>query len=120
VQFSRRRSLSDANETQTPMKLACASNAFDHAIGRGDLTQIEFIELCARELAVDGIVLDVRHFPRIDDDYLAQIKKMATDLGLGIAALHDDTFFISDEASMQAGLRIALAIGSPLIAAPLA
>jgi hypothetical protein len=101
------------------MKLAYASSAFDRAIKRGDLTQIEFVELCARELAADGIVLDIRHFPRTDDDYLAQIKKMTTDLGLGIAALQDDTFLTADGA-MQAALRVALAIATPLIAAPLA
>ena len=64
------------------MKLACASGSFHRDIERGELTQLEFLDLCARELACDGVVLDVRHFPRTDDDYLAQIKKMATDRGL--------------------------------------
>ena len=63
------RALSGTGETQTPMKVASASSAFDRAIERGDLTQLEFIELSARELAVDGVVLDARHFPRTDDDY---------------------------------------------------
>ena len=75
------------------MKLACASSALHHAIERGDLTQLEFIDLCARELACDGVVLDVRHFPRTDDDYLAQIKKMAADRGLTVAALAAPAFF---------------------------
>ena len=44
-------------------------------------------------LACDGVVFDVRHFPRTDDDYLAQVKKMAVDRGLSIAALADPTFF---------------------------
>ncbi len=102
------------------MKLACASSAFDQAIERGDLTQLEFIELCARRLSSDGIVLDVRHFPRTDDDYLAQVRKMATDLGLDIAALRSDEFFTADDATMHATLEHARALATPLVSAPLA
>jgi|SRR5579862_7107386 len=102
------------------MKLACASSALHHAIERGDLTQLEFVDLCAQELACDGVVLDVRHFPRTDDDYLAQIKKMAADRGLTIAALCDGAFFASDEASMTRVLRQAVAVGAPLVAGSLA
>lgn len=102
------------------MKLACASHAFGTAIERGDLTQLEFVDLCARELACDGVVLDVRHFPRTDDDYLAQIKKMAADLGLDIAALQHDAFFSLGSDAMQATLRMALALGAPLLTARLA
>ena len=47
------------------MKLACASGAFDREIESGELTQLEFLDLCARELDCDGVVLDVRHFPRV-------------------------------------------------------
>jgi hypothetical protein len=101
------------------MKLACASSAFSRAIERGDLTQIEFVEMCARRLACDGVVLDVAHFPRTDSDYLAQIAKMAVDLGLDIAAVADDGFFASDDAGMRATIDIALALGAPLIAARL-
>lgn len=102
------------------MKLACASSAFSRAIERGDLTQIEFVELCARQLACDGIVLDVAHFPRTDSDYLAQIRKMAVDLGLDIAAVTDAGFFTADEAAMRATVAIASALGAPLISAGLA
>jgi sugar phosphate isomerase/epimerase len=102
------------------MKLACSSAAFDDRIEHGDLTQLEFIDLCARELACDGVVLDVRHFPRIDDDYLAQVKKMATDRGLSLAALADAAFFTSNEARITETLHQADALGAPLIAAPLA
>ena len=83
------------------------------------MTQIEFVEMCARELACDGIVLDVAHFPRIDGDYLAQIKKMAADLGLDIAAVLDDAFFSADEAAMRSSIDLTLALGSPLLAGPL-
>ncbi len=102
------------------MKLACASGSFHRDIERGDLTQLEFIDLCARELACDGIVLDVRHFPRTDDDYLAQVKKMTTDRGLTVAALSDPAFFASPEPHVDEVLLRALALGAPLVAAPLA
>ncbi len=100
------------------MKPACASAAFHHAFERGDLTQLEFLDLCARELGCD-VVLDVRHFPRTDDDYLAQVKKMATDLGITIAAVADSDVFGSDE-RMARGLECARVLGSPLLAVALA
>ena len=101
------------------MKLACSSTAFDELLRSGNLTQLEWIDLCAHELAADGIVADVRHFPRTDTDYLAQVKKMAADLGLTVGALRHDGFFGSDEALMDRSLEMALAIGAPLLSAPL-
>ena len=101
------------------MKLACSSTAFDATLRSGELTQLEWIDLCAHDLAADGIVLDVRHFPRIDTDYLAQVKKMATDLGLCIAALRHDGYFSGDEPHMVEGVEIAIALGAPLLSAPL-
>jgi hypothetical protein len=102
------------------MKLACASGSFHRDIERGELTQLEFLDLCARELACDGVVLDVRHFPRTDDDYLAQVKKMTTDRGLTLAALSDSAFFGSSEPHVSEVLHRALVLGAPLVAAPLA
>jgi sugar phosphate isomerase/epimerase len=102
------------------MRFAYSSGAFDQALRRGDLTQLEFIDAVARETLFDGVVLDDRHFPRTDDDYLAQIKKMAADLGLTIAALASDAFFVADEHMMRAALDRALAIGAPLLAGHLA
>ncbi len=87
------------------MKLACASGALHRSFVRGDLTQLEFLDLCAHELACDGVVLDVRHFPRTDDDYLAQVKKMAADRGLSLAALADAAFFRSDGERMPTSWR---------------
>ena len=101
------------------MKLACSSTAFDEQFRSGDLTQLEWIDACARELAADGIVLDVRHFPRTDTDYLAQVKKMAADLGLSVAALRHDGFFSADAAHMEQALEMAVALASPLLSAPL-
>lgn len=102
------------------MKLACASSALHRRIECGDLTQLEFLDLCARELACDGVVLDVRHFPRTDDDYLAQIKKMAADRGLSIAALADWAFFGAEQDAMAEVLRQAAVLGAPLVAGRLA
>jgi hypothetical protein len=107
-------------EPVTPMKLACASGSLDGEIERGELTQLEFLDLCAGELACDGVVLDVRHFPRADADYVAQVKKMATDRGLCVAALADSTFFAAGNDRMARVLDLAIALGAPLIAAPLA
>jgi sugar phosphate isomerase/epimerase len=101
------------------MKLACASGAFHRQFERGDLTQLEFLDLCARDIACDGVVLDARHFPRTDSDYLAQVKKMATDLGLDVVAFSDETFFGGDETAMRAALARALEVGAPILAAPL-
>ncbi len=102
------------------MKLACSSSAFDALFRSAELTQPEWIELCARELAADAIVLDVRHFPRTDSDYLAQVKKMCVDAGLCVAAIRNDRFFCLDPDEMQQNLEIALAAGAPILASPLA
>ncbi|HKU81196.1 MAG TPA: hypothetical protein VJP76_03425 [Candidatus Tumulicola sp.] len=102
------------------MKLACASSALHRAIERGDLTQLEFLDLCAHELACDGVVLDVRHFPRTDGDYLAQVKKMAADRGLTLAAVTAPGFFEGTDADISAMLGCAAAIGAPIFAGTLA
>lgn len=102
------------------MKLACSSSAFDELLRSGALTQLEWLDCCAHELAADGVVFDVRHFPRTDTDYLAQIKKMSADLGLTVAALWDTEFLRAGADAMDASLERALAIGAPLLAAPLA
>lgn len=101
------------------MKLACSSTAFDERLRSGELTQLEWIDLCAHELSADGIVCDVRHFPRTDTDYLAQVKKMAVDTGLTMAALRHDGFFDADAEHMEQALEIALALGAPLLSAPM-
>jgi sugar phosphate isomerase/epimerase len=102
------------------MKLSCTSGVFAQAFDRGDLTQLEFLDRVAREFECDGVVLDERHFPRADHDYLAQVKKMAADLGLDIAALASDAFFTSDEVEMERLIRLATALGAPLISGRLA
>lgn len=101
------------------MKLACSSTAFDELIRSGALTQLEWIDLCAHDLGADGVVFDVRHFPRTDTDYLAQVKKMAADTGLTVAALRHDGFFDASAERMEQAVEMALALGAPLLSAPL-
>lgn len=101
------------------MKLSCSSHAFHRAIERGDLTHPEFLDLCAGELACDAVVLDVRHFPRNDGEYLAQVKKTSADRGLTIAALSAPDFFASDDAAMRQTLQHAVDLGAPLLSAQL-
>ncbi|MBV8727135.1 MAG: hypothetical protein JO233_05060, partial [Candidatus Eremiobacteraeota bacterium] len=48
-----------------------------------------------------------------------QIKKIAADSGLTLAALWSEDFFASDEPSMQSALTIAEQIGAPLLSAPM-
>ncbi len=98
------------------MKFACASSALHRAFETGDITQLEFLDAAAREMGCDGVVLDDRHFPRADVDYLAQVKKTAADLGLCIAALTSDAFFSAAADEMRATLDRALALGAPLLA----
>ncbi len=97
------------------MTLACASGICSPLFASGELTQLEFLDFCAHELMSDGVVLDARHFPRNDGDYLAQIKKMAVDLGISVTALCDDDFLVRDDRAMEAAVEMALSIGAPLL-----
>ncbi len=94
------------------MKIACSSSTFAGAIARGERTQLEWLDACANELEVDGVVFAREHFPRTDAEYLAQLKKTAADLGLTIAAVADDGVW-HDAASFD----IASSLGAPLIVA---
>lgn len=69
------------------MKLACSSSSFARPLAAGELTQLEWLERCASELRLDGVVFDATHFPRTDSEYVAQLKKIAIDLGLVPVAL---------------------------------
>jgi hypothetical protein len=100
------------------MKLACSSSLYDAPLAAGDLTQIEWIDLCARTLEVDGLVFGLRHFPRSDGEYLAQIKKMCADLGLTVAAVETgDLFAERREGSAWPAFEAAEALGAPLVLA---
>ena len=64
------------------MRIAVSSSTFRRPLASGDLTQLEWVERCASELALDGVLADVTDFPRTDAEYVAQLRKVAVDLGL--------------------------------------
>jgi len=94
------------------MKIACSSASFADEIRDGRLTQLEWLDLCANELEVDGVVLDAEYFPRWDVEYVAQLRKICADLGLTIAGLAAEAFAETDAA---ARLDAACALGAPLL-----
>ncbi|HMD03020.1 MAG TPA: TIM barrel protein [Candidatus Baltobacteraceae bacterium] len=93
------------------MKLAVSSASFAADLASGALTQLEWLDLCAAELEADGVLFDLRHFPRLDDQYVAQVKKTAVDLGLTVAGLA-----VAGVEESEGGLALALALGAPLVA----
>ena len=96
------------------MKIACSSASFSQPLAEGTLSQLEWLDVCANELEVDGVVFAAEHFPRADDDYLAQLKKVSTDLGLTVAALAADDAFTGN---FERRLEMAHAVGAPLLLA---
>lgn len=103
------------------MKLALSSAAFAPLLRSGALTQLEWIERCAHTFEVDGLVFALEHFPRRDREYLAQLKKMAVDGGLSVAALEAPAFFdpaTGDDARATI-LSDAVLLGAPLVVCPL-
>ena len=101
------------------MKICCCSRSFARALHSGGLTQLEWIDRCA-EAALDGVDFAAAHFPRTDDDYLAQLKKLCVDRGLTVAALSADFPFgegaIDPQVEqMTALVAMAAALGAPLM-----
>ena len=64
------------------MRLALSSSSFRRPLAAAALTQLEWIERCANGLAVDGVLVAAADFPRTDADYVAQVRKVAVDLGI--------------------------------------
>ena len=64
------------------MRIAVSSSTFRRPLEAGDLTQLEWVERCASALGADGVVTAVSDFPRFDDEYVAQLRKVAIDLGI--------------------------------------
>jgi hypothetical protein len=101
------------------MKLCCCSRVFAQSLQTGALTQLEWIDRTA-ELGADGIEFGASHFPRTDDDYLAQLKKLCVDLGLTVASIALDVRFAETDVDRDAGevgewIDRALALGAPLV-----
>lgn len=102
------------------MKICCSSRSYGRAIQSGDLTQLEWVDRCAR-LALDGVDLASAHFPRTDSDYLAQLRKLCVDRGLTVAAVAYDGEIGGDadvdaQASVvEAWIGSAAELGAPLL-----
>lgn len=97
------------------VKIATSSSSFARAIAARELTQLEWLDICANELEADAVVFESAHFPRTDDDYLAQLKKLAVDLGLAVAAISVDGLFAEGG---ERWLEVAQNLGAPLAIAP--
>ena len=97
--------------------ISVTSSSFAGALRRGALTHLEWLEGCASRLGVDGIVLAYADFPRTDAEYLAQIKKAATDLALVPVALDVPGLLEPGRAAADgaAMLALAVAVGAGLL-----
>ena len=69
------------------MKVAISSSSFATALRRGELTHLEWLAECASQLGIDGVVFAAADFPRLDSEYVAQVRKVAVDLSLVPVAL---------------------------------
>jgi len=102
------------------MKICCSSRSYARALQSGDLTQLEWIDGCAG-LALDGVDLAAAHFPRLDSDYLAQVRKLCADRGLTVAAvcvddpIGGDADVDASAKSIAAWIARADELGAPLL-----
>jgi hypothetical protein len=99
------------------VKIAVSSSTFATLLLRGDVTHLEWIEACASRLDADGVVYLLSDFPRTDYEYVAQVKKVATDLGLVPLALDLPGLLDPElpEAVRADALGLAAALGVALI-----
>jgi sugar phosphate isomerase/epimerase len=102
------------------MKVCCSSHSYSRMLAAGDLTQLEWVDLCANELGLDGVEFVRSHFPRADTDHVAQLKKLCADRCLTVAALHHDTPFDPSDvdqhvAKIANSLEVAAGLGAPLV-----
>jgi hypothetical protein len=99
------------------MKVAVTSSSFAALLRRGELTHLEWLEQCASRLDVDGVVFALADFPRTDKEYAAQLKKVATDLGIVPVALEVPGLLDPDRcaAGGAEAVSLAVAIGAGLI-----
>jgi hypothetical protein len=78
---------------------------------------LEWLEACASRSDLDGVVFALADFPRTDREYAAQVKKVATDLGLVPVALDVPGLLDPDRPAAERGaaLELATAVGAGLI-----
>ncbi len=99
------------------MKIAVTSSSFAALLRHAKLTHLEWLEACASRLDADGAVFALADFPRTDLEYAAQLKKVATDLGIVPVALDVPGLLDPDrsDADRAAAVELATAIGAALI-----
>jgi hypothetical protein len=102
------------------MKLCCSSHSYSRLLSSDHLTQLEWVDLCANELMLDGVEFVRSHFPRLDSEYVAQLKKLCIDRCLSVASLHHDTPFDPSDtdqhvAKITDSLEVAGGLGAPLL-----
>jgi len=102
------------------VKVCCSSHSYAQTLAAGDLTQLEWVDLCAGELMLDGVEFVRSHFPRLDTEYVAQLKKLCADRCLTVASLHHDSAFDASDvdqhvAKLTNSLEIAAGLGAPLV-----
>jgi sugar phosphate isomerase/epimerase len=102
------------------MKVCCSSQSFARTLASGGLTQLEWVDLCAGELMLDGVEFVRSHFPRFDTEYVAQLKKLCADRCLTVAGLHHDEAFDPSDvdrhlAALAHTLEVAAGLGAPIV-----
>jgi hypothetical protein len=102
------------------VRIAVSSSSFRRPLAAGDLTQLEWVEQCARVLGADGVVAALADFPRLDADYTAQLRKMAVDLGIVPFGIDAGGFFAADpEPGVDVALTVAAGFGAAVLRSPL-
>jgi hypothetical protein len=96
------------------MKVAISSTSFAAPLAAGEVTQLEWLEGCASALGADGVTFDRTHFPRTDLEYIAQLKKVAVDLGLIVVGIEEPRLFDAQtgEAERLAAIELGAALGA--------
>ena len=97
------------------MRIAVSSAPFRRSFASGELTQLEWVERCAAVLAVDGVFPAVDDFPRRDDEYVAQLRKVTIDLGLVPLGIDAPGILERPLAEREAILGLARTFGAALV-----
>ena len=96
------------------MRIAVSSSTFRRPLAAAELTQLEWLERCASQLGADGVLADIVDFPRRDAEYVAQLRKVAIDLGLVPFGL-DAAGLLDPGAALDEILGIAAGFGAAII-----
>lgn len=69
------------------MKLGCSSWSYDRDFNEGRLDQLQWLRICAEDLALDGVELLDHHFPDTERPYLRELRRRAEELGLTVSCV---------------------------------